>query len=370
MPGYFFKVIFGHGIVGFLMCAFIGGCPQDHNAPTNAPQNLVEQLKKRIENFDEPISYCQFLDLRNKDQINQRQADELIDFAYGHDNPVLFRPATKTVVPEQYSLNFLWLSSSAVEEKYPITGNDEESLQKNILKPLSDWQSKQPEASINFWYDGAMVKNGSLEQTKARLQQIGFNLQKLRLRNLRDISVIKSNHDLFAERISLYFRVDLAKAAIMDHVLKVDKVPYVATIDTDVVAITREQFFDQRTLEALNSHGYIFGTAFSQEENSFILLYNNPDIDIVKMHEEDVLNSALAIALEKIREEQPIAPQTVYYRYVFFRKAINKIRGPWNKKLGIGKNMIFPPSQFGGGGYSEHQITALKKALVSKNGCP
>jgi hypothetical protein len=156
----------------------------------------------------------------------------------------------------------------------------------------------------------------------------------------------------------------------MDHVLKVDQVPYVATIDTDVVAITRGQLFDQRTLEALNSHGYIFGTALTQEENSFILLYNNPEIDIVKMHQDHVLNSAIAIAKEKLNNGQPIAPQTVYYRYIFFRTAINKIRGPWNQKLGVGKNMIFPPSQFGGGGYSEDQITALKKALVSHKGCP
>jgi hypothetical protein len=152
MSDYFFKAIFIHGIVSVLMCTLIGGCHQDTVASTHVPpssivtKNLVEQLKKRIENFDEPISYCQFMDLQIKNQINQQQADQLVDFAYAHDNPVLFRTAAKIIASERYSLNFVWLSPSMVEEQYPITGNDEERLQKNILRPLSDWQSKQPEA--------------------------------------------------------------------------------------------------------------------------------------------------------------------------------------------------------------------------------
>lgn len=384
MFGYFFNNFFGRGIVSvYLICSFFGGCRQDSigkpgsaaSTPTNIPQGgyteaEIDQLKKRIENFDEPISYCQFLDLQTEGKINQRQADELINFAYGHYNPVLYRPAAMAIAPEQYSLNLLWLSPTAVDENYPITGKEEKQLQENILKPLSDWQSKQPEANINFWYDGTMVKKGSVERTKTSLRQIGFDLEKLTFRNLRDTLAVQSNPDLFVESIPVYFRVDLAKAIIIDHVFKVDKVPYVATIDADVAAITRGQFFDKRTLEALNSHGYIFGTAFTQEENSFVLLYNNHAIDIVKMHERDVLNSAIAIAKKKLDEGQPIAPQMVYHRYLDFRVFVNRIRGPWNTKLGYGKNMIFPPSQFGGGGYSDHQITALKKALVGHNGCP
>lgn len=381
----FFKNIFYISKLSiYFLCLILAGCRQEsarpetsHTTPIKIPESvpgtktvLIQQLKQRIENFNDPLSYCEFLNLQTKGQINQSEANELIDFAYGNNNPVLFKTAETTIAPGHYSLNFLWLSSTPVSEKDPLTGSDEERFQKNILKPMSDWQSKQPDAYINFWYDGNLVKAGSLNLTMARLQQSGINLTRLRFRNVRDIAAVKSNQELFAENISLYFRVDLAKAVIIDHVLRIDKVPYVATIDTDVVAITLKQLFDQRTLDALNTHGYIFGTAFTLEENSFIMLYNNPTIDIVKYHRDDVVNSSLAIAKEKIRENNAIAPQTVYHRYAYFRAAVNKERGPWNKKLGIGKNMIFPPSQFGGGGYSDEQITALKRALVTIQGCP
>ena len=368
MFGYSFK-----GIAIFLIF-ILGACresssPSSESLTTTGTAGLVDEIKERIENFDEPISYCQFMDFVKQKQITERQSEDLIDCAYGHDNPILFRPAAKSIPPEHYSLNFLWLSSAVVLEKYPITGEEEEQLQKNILQPLSDWQAKQPEAKINFWYDGNSVKNGSIERTKDRLKQIGFHLENLRFRNLQDILALKSNPDLFDGRLPLFFRIDLAKAAVMDHVLRIDKLPYVATIDSDVAAITRGQFFDQRTLEALNSHGYIFGVAFAQEENSFIILSNNAEKDIVKMHQEHVLNNAIIIAQKKLLEGQPVAAETVFHRYVHFRAAINKIHGPRNSKLGKGKNMIFPPSQFGGGGYSKHQISALKKALVNHKGC-
>ena len=58
-----------------------------------------------------------------------------------------------------------------------------------------------------------------------------------------------------------------------------------------------------------------------------------------------------------------------YVQNSHFRPAVSKLRGPWNKKFGKGKNMIFPASSHGGGGYTASQITALKKALAPLNNC-
>ncbi len=294
-----------------LSCLFICGCGSDKNRGEKTPAHGTDMssLERRIEDFDDPLSYCQFVGMRNKGVITQIQADELIDYAYGHSNPILFRPASENIASSHYALNFLWLSISPIDEKQPLTGSDKARFETHMVAPLMDWQKKQTRAPISYWYDGDMVKDASIQLTKRLLAERGIDTAYLQFRNIRDIAVVKANAELFTPKIPIYFRVDLAKAAIGDHVLKIHKVPYVANIDTDVAAITKEQLFDQRTLKALASHGYIFGAAFTQEENSFILLHNSSTFDVAEIHKREVLDASIAVAKDKLREGKPIDPR-------------------------------------------------------------
>lgn len=348
--------------------------PQDLSQPSKAnkrvsPLRDLSKLKNRIENFDNVLSYCEFKKLQAEGFINEDQADELIDHAYANNNPILFKEASKKIAAQNYSLNFLWLSTLRVDKTSPLTGDNEEQFQKHLLLPLKDWQQKQPEQVLNFWYDGNLTEASSLILSEKKLVQAGVNMDKVRLRNIRDIPIVKTHSALFAEAIPIYFKVDLAKAAIADYVLSIDKVPYVATIDSDVAAITNKQLFDQRTLDALKLHGYIFGVSLTERENSFILLHNNPEFDVVALHKKEVLDNAIAIVEEKLRKLEPFDAQVVYWRYPFFRRSVGALRGKWENEQGLGKNMIFPPSIHGGGGFSDSQLNNLKSALLGPEGC-
>lgn len=356
-------------ILGILLvCIFIGNCDvnryKDHKKHDN-----ISRLKRHIENFDEPLSYCQFIAMRDNGSITIKEAEQLIDYAYTHNNPILFKPAAENIASTQYSLNFLWLSAEIVDKRDLLTGSDKAQFERNLITPLLDWQKKIPQTMINYWYDGTMVKNESIQHSKDYLQYSGINTNFVRFRNIRDIKTIQNNAELFTTNIPIYFKIDLTKAVIADSILTIDKIPYVATIDNDVAAITKEQLFDQRTLDATIKYGYIFGTAFTQEENSFILLHNSLSFDIAAIHKKEVLDASISIAKDKLRSRQEIEPQLVYWRYAYFRSTVNKIRGREKKVMNISKNMIFPQSIHGGGGYSDSQITALKKALLGYEGC-
>lgn len=343
---------------------------QEKTRPNRPATIELETLKKEIINFDEPLTYCQFFALQKSGALSPSQADELINYAYENDNPVLFKPAKHKVLTKDFSLNLFWVSLNPVEESHPISGADLNRFQLHILSPLKDWLEKQPESIINFWYDKDMVKEQSLILTQEKLAQNNIDLRRVRFRNIRDIEVVKKHPLPFSAEAPLYTKVDITKAVIADHVLREDNIPYVVVSDSDVVAITREQLFDQRSLDGLNNTGYIQGTVAEVPENSFIMLYNHSQFELLSIHREVVVDEAIAIIEENLRNKSSMNAELVFYRYAYLRQRIRKLRNIANKAIKDGfKSMIFPPSSHGGNGYSDTQLKALKEALVGPEGC-
>src|SRR5579871_3546051 len=254
-----------------MCCLLLIGCQTSNRIESNsscAQKNgdvfecLKYQLKEhRLPDSDqlEPLSYCQFIALKQSGAISHDQEDQLIDYAYANGNPVIFRRAQMPVQSNRYSLNFLW-----VHKKQPIDGHlmgaNFQDLRNHLMHPFEGWQSMQPEADCNFWYDGDWVSNAAIERTKSILLSEGFDLTKLKFRDLHDIKLIDDNPELFKDTIPVSFRTDLGKASIVDHMLTTDPLPYVVIIDDDVAPITRAQLFDQRTMANLDSNGYDFGS--------------------------------------------------------------------------------------------------------------
>ena len=305
--------------------------------------------------------------------ITKEQAHELIKYGYHADvgNPILFLRAQNIVNPDQYSLNFLWIHKNRISVPGHLMGSDDQKFEKQVNNPLKDWQSKQPEANINFWYDGQLVNDSHVTKTVELLQKNGLNLKNIRFRDIRDIPYVQKNNQLFAEEVPVYYRVDLAKAVTADHVLRNDKVPFAINIDSDIVAIVRDQLFDYPTLLALEKIGYAFGTAGSaEEENSFIMLYNNPKINTLENHKNLVIDAS-ADEAQRLGFAK-VSQQKVFDQYRNFRAKMklefrDKEGKTWvsQKIQSTGKFMIFPPSQFGvTGGYSDEQIKLMKGALL------
>jgi|GEM_PF-1820952 len=344
-------------------------------------KGVVPCLKYQIEHHKlpdtnelNPLSYCDFVKLKKNAVLNDEQANELIDFAYVNENPILFRKAKSVIATDNYSLNFLWIHAKKLAGSGHLMGSNDEQLQKHVIGPLSDWREKQPLAKINFWYDGDLVSESAIESTKMVCETRGLRILNLQFRNIREIPLITGNTNLFAEQIPIYFRVDLAKAMISDHVMRYDHVSYPVQIDSDVIGITKGQLFDQKVSHYLSQLGYIFGVALTVEENSFIMFNDNQSTNILEAHLNAVILPSISAANKLLNEGRQIPPELVFHRYPHFRILVkNKYQenngAKWEPKFGVGKNMIFPPSQFGGGGYSAQEIDALKGALVGPNGC-
>jgi hypothetical protein len=369
-------------ILIFIIILFLISCSNNNDIINNKNSahskirpNIVNKLKHQITDYKSPISYCEFEQLKKDSIIDNNQYEDLIKYAYKNYNPIIFKKADKQVDNKSYSLNFLWLNANKLEEKNHILGDNNINLEKHIINPLIDWQNKQPLATINFWYDGLIVDSNILENTKNIFKS--KNLNKIIFRDIRSLDLVKNNSILFDLKTDLYFRVDLTKAIILDHVIKNDDLEYAAAIDTDVAAIVGEQLFDQKTLEQLNLIGYIFGTALTEEENSFVMLYKKAKLDDIKMHYDIVIKKSIEIALDLLNKNMKIQPQIVFHKYTEFRiamkkeyqKLTNKKFADFEEEWGVGKPLIFPPSQFGGGGYSSEEIKALKEASLGPNGC-
>ena len=221
---------------------------------------FIGSLKKRIydhiehdlkESFN-PLSYDKFIELQKEGKITAEETEELLDYAEEVGSLILFRKAEEKITPDMYSLNFLWIHAKFLEEPGHLMGSDDNSLRKNIIYPILDWHVKQPEANINLWYDGKMIKNpaSTIASTLKVLSNYEFvDLSKIKFRDIREIDLANENHDLFEEEIGIFFRVDLAKALIADHITRNGKIA--VNIDYDIVAIPNEHLFDLKTLTKL-----------------------------------------------------------------------------------------------------------------------
>lgn len=353
------------------LCGFANAKPYCAQKPK---AEIISCLKAQIETHKpEILSYSDLLSILKEDLLTERQAQELIKYGYTSEvgNPILFLKAQKAIAPAQYSLNFLWIHKNRISEPGHLMGSNDQQLEKQVVSPLKDWQAKQPEANINFWYDGLLIDAKNVAQTEQHLQKNGLDLKNIRFRNIRDIPYVKENASLFAEAVPVYFRVDMAKAVTGDHLLRNEKNSFVVNIDSDIVAIVRTQLFDYPTLLALEKIGYAFGTAgTAEEENSFIMLHNSAETNTLEIHKKLVIdaadNEAQRLGFTKVPQ------QLVFDQYRNFRA---KMRHAFREKTGkswpsqkiqsTGKFMIFPASQFGvSGGYSEQQMMLLKKALL------
>jgi len=241
-----------------------------------------------------------------------------------------------------------------------------------IVNPLLDWQTKQPQANMNFWYDGFMIGDNPLvlENTKERLVKEGVCLDRLTFMDIREIEEVRTNEILFRENIKVYFRVDLAKVLTAQYIMRTDpQIDYVINSDSDIVAVTCDQLFDHKTMWELKEVGYVFGSAGPcEEENSFIMLSRKLAFDA---HEDIMIKKSINEALFHGKKSD----QSVFHNYEHFK---NKIRIEYEKRTGKrwiaarykgfeckGKSMIFPASRYGTfGTYSAREIELLKSALL------
>src|SRR5258708_34897081 len=117
-------------------------------------------------------------------------------------------------IPSHYSINLMWINLTLDPSKpYICTYTTESDLITQFLDKAKKWKAANPEAEVNIWYDSKFITQKSLQDTQSVLNKMGqqdssFNIK---LRDIRDIDIVKNNPDVFSDNVPIYFRIDLLK---------------------------------------------------------------------------------------------------------------------------------------------------------------
>lgn len=336
----------------------------------------LECLKKHLrfpkiaDGTDKVLSYRSFQELRRQGKLSNDMAEALLDEATKGDDmersAILFRKPEKLVPEKDYSINLFWIH----KDKLPsasghLFGTDDNKLREYVLKPLCDWRQKQPNATINFWYDSAT--QGGPQQMKETQRILNDDLHlNVNLRDVRTIPFVRDHPEMMAVSLPVYYRVDLAKALILDNVIVHDKKLYAVVSDADVVAYVKDQLFDKYTVDYLDEFGYMFGSCLqhggAEQENSFMIMKNDRRSGPIqtKMYKEpramNTVDRHRKWIIDEARQkfgtltgDIKLDQEKVFGLYLNFKGVLKHIRNtlhPQNMRKTDGKVMGLPSSRF------------------------
>lgn len=190
-------------------------------------------------------------------------------------------------IPTDYSINLMWINKKLNEDNpYIDNSQSEEDLIQNFLIKAKYWEDSNPEAEINIWFDSQFVSEKALKATQEVLSKISGNIK---LRDIREIELVKNNSDVFSDYIPVYFRIDILKLIICLHsILEESKE---AAIFTDLLVgdrrdftqqtprMTKAELFSLEIMEILNNIGILS----NDMENQFFQVMNKPEsIEAIK----------------------------------------------------------------------------------------
>ncbi|MBM3201787.1 MAG: hypothetical protein FJZ56_05210 [Chlamydiae bacterium] len=306
------------------------------------------------------------------DPSNLKKCQKL---AYYMNHPNIYPVAEAQVLPSEYTLNFLWvnlnpqdreldaaqnifkdgldLSENAEAIKDPALlsemENHEALMEENKLKNWSEikksftyrvskWADLHKDAKMYLWYDSALVTEKARQNTFEMLNSISATRGvDLRLKDIRSLPNMDKELTISMHPgTQVYYRVDMLKALIGDHMATCseESAKYCVFTDIDVEPMPASQLFDERTKNYLNRNGYVFNrvSLVGNFENSFYI-FNKENQYFIKKHREAIiegLSSRITHLREypadtALRSDFILDSQVVFNQYRFLRGNIYDI---------------------------------------------
>lgn len=178
-----------------------------------------------------------------------------------------------------YSVNFMWLNKKLNEEQPYIIPKKKEEVQK-LLQHTVDWREKNPEASINFWYDSKRTSSKALKNTIELIQSKSKSNLPITYCDIRTLDCVKKNQVLFSDKLPVYFQVDLARVILLYEIMKKKETTYAVYGDLDMDALNKKELFDDKTLTHLKKTGKVMadGGTLGFENGFQMISYCNPNL--------------------------------------------------------------------------------------------
>lgn len=368
------NLIFVHGHKNYLS-TLLHGIHLAHPSFVLSPYN---QIRRAIVDDDRRhrLSNKDIISMFKEHGINDAKSiEDCYNLAYRINHPYIYEISQIPVPTSDYSLNFLWINLNPQDRSLKIAKNifgeginlfenhellsnpdklrtyeeTQSSLDKDTLDLLqqvkktttykiSRWADKNPGAHINLWYDSALVMReaqlNTFELMKKMSQSRGVDLKLRDIRHLPNVQG-ETEHSLHPGT-ALYYRVDLLKALIADHMIDAheEHPKYFVFSDIDIEPMTSQQLFDQRTLNYLSLDGYVFNrVGIGDFENSFFI-FNKEKESLKKIHNQDIIQKAASI-ITKLRgypigkrfqmfSEDVLTSQSIYNYYAQFKKSMGE----------------------------------------------
>jgi hypothetical protein len=245
------------------------------------------------------------------------QQREAYQVAYSYNNPYVYEPSAIPVLPDQYSINVMWVNATVIPNHQEFLFGDGETFEerqadfeKKFVLPVAGWAQKNPGSDINIWIDGAMLTRGALERSCIALEHalVGTVHGRVKWRDIRSLEAVSLHEEAFIKTMPVYFRVDLLRAVVADHVLRQHEVQYFVYGDLDMVPLSRHELFDARTVNFLADYGFVLAKRSGEVgfENGFQII-NGEHFQCLASHRKVIIDLTLEMVHDNpsaIEEEQ------------------------------------------------------------------
>lgn len=222
---------------------------------------------------------------------------KIYDLAYACTNPFIHEPMESPVLPNQYSVNFMWINKSKISDSSERLFGDEHDFKDRFIDPITAWILANPGTRINIWYDEDLVSEEVIKRVREALEKAAgkSNCNLVTFKNIGELEVVQDNPEVFYPEVPVYFRADLLRSVVMDHVLKdpASQEQYAVYADLDVKAMNSKQLFDKRTASFLDQFGFVMTKGgYLKFENSF-QIFNKNNAQLVESHRQVIIDLTL-----------------------------------------------------------------------------
>jgi hypothetical protein len=217
-------------------------------------------------------------------------------------------PETRFTIPmpRSYSINLMWINKTLkTDQKYISTSKDKKTLNAELIDPILKWALANPEAEVNLWYDSMHATKEQVHDTQNELseQLEESGIKNVRLRDVREIPIVKANPDAFSDQIPIYHRVDLFKPIILVHSIESEKRDSAIFTDLEVGnqrvskdRMGKNELFKPSVMKKVSKYGLILNKGGISEkgraENQFLQLVDNPRM--ISSIKHAIINTNLA----------------------------------------------------------------------------
>lgn len=190
--------------------------------------------------------------------------------------------STQAIYLKPYSLNLIWINPKLDCQKNQL-------LSQNQLETLCTWAQKNPTSLVNLWLDSCLTSKPARLHTQNLIKQTNLKLKKnqIKLKDIRKLTTVQNNPEIFASQIPVYFRVDLIKIIITVESLKLKHDLCLVYTDFDIKPIVNRKLFDRKTCNLL-------------KKNHFVLAKSNNKFGFENGFQIFTYHENLILALEQI----------------------------------------------------------------------